>query len=115
MAAEEEAVSGALRRAFRRLDDQARRGRGARGGGREGGAGPFRLHSSPGPAALTAEPASLAAAQILAEARADGGRDGATALVLLRLADTFYAAHAGGAGERAGRSRPWRPGGGVIQ
>ncbi|PNW84319.1 hypothetical protein CHLRE_04g229494v5 [Chlamydomonas reinhardtii] len=54
MAAEEEAVAGALRRVFRRLDDD-----------------------------------------ILAEARRDGARDGATALLVMRLADTLYAAHAG--------------------
>lgn len=54
MAAEESAIAGALRRCFRRLDDE-----------------------------------------ILAEARADGARDGATALLVMRLSDTLYAAHAG--------------------
>ncbi|GFR41712.1 hypothetical protein Agub_g2462, partial [Astrephomene gubernaculifera] len=54
MAAEESAISTALRRVFRRVDDE-----------------------------------------ILAEARMDGARDGATALLVLRLADTLYAAHAG--------------------
>ncbi|KXZ41809.1 hypothetical protein GPECTOR_276g723 [Gonium pectorale] len=54
MAAEEVAIAGALRRVFRRLDDE-----------------------------------------ILAEARQDGSRDGATALMVLRLSDTIYAAHAG--------------------
>ncbi|KAG2486043.1 hypothetical protein HYH03_015250 [Edaphochlamys debaryana] len=52
--AEEEAIAGALRKVFRRLDDA-----------------------------------------ILAEARSDGARDGATALLVLRLSDTLYAAHAG--------------------
>ncbi|GIL65773.1 hypothetical protein Vafri_19462 [Volvox africanus] len=54
MAAEEAAIGAALRRCFRRLDDE-----------------------------------------ILAEARADGARDGATALLVMRLSDTLYAAHAG--------------------
>ncbi|GLI70999.1 hypothetical protein VaNZ11_016115 [Volvox africanus] len=54
MAAEEAAIGAALRRCFRRLDDE-----------------------------------------ILAEARADGARDGATALLVMRLSDTLYSAHAG--------------------
>jgi hypothetical protein len=39
---------------------------------------------------------------VLATARREGTRDGATALVLLRLGCTLYAAHAGGLGWHQG-------------
>lgn len=55
MESEEGAISQALRRSFRHVDDE-----------------------------------------ILAGARQEGARDGATALLVLRLSDTLYAAHAGG-------------------
>ncbi len=55
MESEEGAISQALRRSFRHVDDE-----------------------------------------ILAGARQEGARDGATALLVLRLSDTIYAAHAGG-------------------
>ena len=57
------------------------------------------------PAAVEAEEAAVRAAlrkafrtlddDILREARAEGARDGATALLVMRMGDMLYAAHAG--------------------